>query len=145
MRLTRRVLSPIIFSLSLSAASAQNLSVNGLEKSEAYLLSTYRNACERGPTAFTGRIAFSNFRNAVLAVFVGRGRRSRIHSGRTKNGAWLPMVNFNIRPLGGMDNKEVKNQFLLLARQTVLFEDGRTLASKFATPQSAGGFLQKQS
>ena len=27
------------------------------------------------------------------------------------------MVNFNIRPLGGIENKEVKNRFLLLARR----------------------------
>ena len=52
------------------------------------------------------------------------------------------MVNFNIRPLGGIENKEVKNQFLLLARQTTLFKDGRTLASKFATPQSAVDFCK---
>ena len=52
------------------------------------------------------------------------------------------MVNFNIRPIGGIENKEVKNQFLLLARQTVLFKDGRTLASKFATPQSAADFCK---
>ena len=71
MRLTRRVLSPIIFSLSLSAASAQNLSVNGLEKSEAYLLSTYRNVCEKGSMAFTERIAFSNFADEALGLAIG--------------------------------------------------------------------------
>ena len=53
-----------------------------------------------------------------------------------------PYGNFNIRPLGGVENKEVKNQFLLLARQTTLFKDGRTLASKFATPQSAVDFCK---
>jgi hypothetical protein len=73
MRLTRRVLSPIIFSLSLSAASAQNLSVNGLEKSEAYLLSTYRNVCEKGINGIQGTNCIFKFQDAVLAVFVGRG------------------------------------------------------------------------
>ena len=62
MRLTRRVLSLIIFSLSLSAASAQNLSVNGLEKSEAYLLSTYRNVCEKGINGIHGTNCVSNFK-----------------------------------------------------------------------------------
>jgi hypothetical protein len=141
MRLTRRVLSPIIFSLSLSAASAQNLSVNGLEKSEAYLLSTYRNACEKGINGIHGTNCVFKFPDAVLAVFVGRGAQPdplRPH----KEWLLLPMVNFNIRPLGGMENKEVKSQFLLLARQTILFKDGRTLASKFATPQSLVDFCK---
>jgi hypothetical protein len=141
MRLTRRVLSQIIFSLSLSAASAQNLSVNGLEKSEAYLLSTYRNACEKGTDGIHGTNCVFKFRDAVLAVFVGRGAQPdplRPH----KEWLLLPMVNFNIRPLAGMENKEVKSQFLLLARQTVLFKDGRTLASRFATPQSAVDFCK---
>jgi hypothetical protein len=48
----------------------------------------------------------------------------------------------NIRPLGGIENKEVKSQFLLLARQTILSKDGRTLASKFATPQSLVDFCK---
>ena len=57
----------------------------------------------------------------------------------------LPMVNFNIRPLGGIENKEVKNQFLLLGRQTPFSRTDETVsASKFATPL-CGGFLQKQS
>ena len=141
MGLTRRVLSPIIFSLSLSAASAQNLSVNGLEKSEAYLLSTYRNVCEKGINGIHGTNCVFKFQDAVLAVFVGRGAQP---DPRRPDKEWvlLPMVNFNIRPLGGIENKEVKNQFLLLARQTVLFKDGRTLASRFATPQSAVDFCK---
>ena len=109
-RLTRRVLSPIIFSLSLSAASAQNLSVNGLEKSEAYRPSTYRNACEKGTNGIHGTNCVFKFQDAVLAVFVGRGAQPdplRPH----KEWLLLPMVNFNIRPLGGMENKEVKSSF----------------------------------
>ena len=89
MRLTRRVLSPIIFSLSLSAASAQNLSVNGLEKSEAYLLSTYRNACEKGINGIHGTNCVFKFPDAVLAVFVGRGAQPD-PLGRTKNGSCSP-------------------------------------------------------
>ena len=141
MRLTRRALSPIIFSLSLSAASAQNLSVNGLEKSEAYLLSIYRSACEKGINGIHGTNCVFKFPDAVVAVFVGRGAQPdplRPH----KEWLLLPMVNFNIRPLGGIDNKEVKQQFLLLARQTILSKDGRTLASKFATPQSLVDFCK---
>jgi hypothetical protein len=129
------------FSLSLSAASAQNLSVNGLEKSEAYLLSTYRSACEKGINGIHGTNCVFKFPDAVLAVFVGRGAQPdplRPH----KEWLLLPMVNFNIRPLGGIDNKEVKQQFLLLARQTILSKDGRTLASKFATPQSLVDFCK---
>ena len=141
MRLTRRVLSPIMFALSLSAASAQNLWVNGLEKSETYLLSTYPKACEKGINGIPGTNCVFKFQAAVLAVFVGRGAQP---DPRQPHKEWLllPMVNFNIRPLGGMENKEVKNQFLLLARQTVLFKDGRTLASRFATPQSAVDFCK---
>jgi len=86
MRLTRRVLSPIIFSLSLSAASAQNLSVNGLEKSEAYLLSTYRNVCEKGINGIHGTNCVFKFQDAVLAS-LSAGVHNRIHSGRTKNGS----------------------------------------------------------
>ena len=86
MRLTRRVLSLIIFSLSLSAASAQNLSVNGLEKSGAYLLSTYRNVCEKGINGIHGTNCVFKFQDAVLAVFVGRGAQPD-PSGRTKNGS----------------------------------------------------------
>src|SRR3954453_2694016 len=141
MRLTRRVLSPIVFALSLSAASAQNLSVNGLEKSEAYLRSTYPRACEKGIDGIQGTNCVFKFQDAVLAVFVGRGAQPDPLR-RDKEWVLFPMVNFNIRPLGGMENKEVKNQFLLLARQTVLFKDGRTLASKFATPQSAVDFCK---
>jgi hypothetical protein len=85
MRLTRRVLSQIIFSLSLSAASAQNLSVNGLEKSEAYLLSTYRNACEKGINGIHGTNCETPFWRSLSA-----GVPNRIHSGRTKNGSCSP-------------------------------------------------------
>jgi len=101
MLFTRRALWPIIFSLSLSAASAQNLSVNALEKSDAYLLSTYRNACEKGINGIHGTNCVFKFQDAVLAVFVGRGAQP---DPRRPDKEWvlLPMVNFNIRPLGGI-------------------------------------------
>ena len=112
-----------------------------MEKSEAYLLSTYRNVCEKGINGIHGTNCVFKFQDAVLAVFVGRGAQPDPLR-PDKEWVLLPMVNFNIRPLGGVENKEVKKQFLLLARQTTLFKDGRTLASKFATPQSAVDFCK---
>ena len=142
MRLTRRVLSPIIFSLSCFRRRAHKICRStGWKNRKPICCPPTGTPAKRGPTAFTERIAFSNFQTPFWRSLSAEVH-NRIHSGRTKNGVLLPMVNFNIRPLGGIENKEVKNQFLLLARQTILFKDGRTLASKFATPQSVVDFCK---
>ena len=62
MRLTRRVLSPIIFSLSLSAASAQNLRSTGWKNRKPICCPPTGTSAKRGSTVFTERIAFLNFK-----------------------------------------------------------------------------------
>jgi hypothetical protein len=144
MRLTRRVLSPIIFSLSLSAASAQNLSVNGLEKSEAYLLSTYRNVCEKGINGIQGTNCIFKFQDAVLAVFVGRGAQPDPLR-PDKEWVLLPMVNFNIRPPRRHRKQRGEKPISPAGKADHSFQGRKNARVQVCYAAKPGGFLQNQS
>jgi hypothetical protein len=123
-----------------ATASAQNLVVEDLPASKAFLLKTYGDDCQG--------LRAVNFDGMICAFNVDPGKpddfvRIRLETTDTGPGAsprYRRQVSIRVTP-GVLNSDAGRNKYLELARQITL-PDGGTLAEKLPTPTSVDAFCK---